>query len=127
MLIPVTDHGKPHLLSFWGGSAIPRSLEPNNNSGPERLGHHRYTRIRWRDSSSLAKTLAPMASSPTIPTAIRPSSMARMTRSPKIGAKTGRSEPLDRPSEYIRYMMIGLECIEALDGWIQAGKPNVSR
>ena len=33
MLIPVTDHGQRHLLSFWGGSAIPRSLEPTGQPG----------------------------------------------------------------------------------------------
>ena len=24
MLVPVTDDGRSHVLSFWGGSAIPR-------------------------------------------------------------------------------------------------------
>jgi len=28
MLVPVTDTGRRHLLSFWGGSAIPRELGP---------------------------------------------------------------------------------------------------
>jgi len=32
-LVPVTDHGKPHLLSFWGGSALPRALEPGGEIG----------------------------------------------------------------------------------------------
>ena len=33
MLIPVKDHGQPHLLSFWGGSAIPRALGPTGQPG----------------------------------------------------------------------------------------------
>ena len=33
MLVPVTDNGRPHLLSFWGGSAIPRALEPTGQVG----------------------------------------------------------------------------------------------
>lgn len=32
-LVPVTDHGQPHLLSFWGGSALPRALEPGGEPG----------------------------------------------------------------------------------------------
>src|SRR5437660_357395 len=33
MLLPVTDRGRPHLLSFWGGSAIPRALGPSGQVG----------------------------------------------------------------------------------------------
>src|SRR3984893_17480461 len=33
MLVPVTDHGQTHLLSFWGGSAIPRALGPSGQVG----------------------------------------------------------------------------------------------
>src|SRR5260370_23730276 len=33
MLVPVTDRGTPHLLSFWGGSAIPRALGPTGQVG----------------------------------------------------------------------------------------------
>jgi metallo-beta-lactamase class B len=33
MLVPVTDKGRRHLLSFWGGSAIPRELGPTGQVG----------------------------------------------------------------------------------------------
>ena len=33
MLVPVTDNGRSHLLSFWGGSAIPRELGPTGQVG----------------------------------------------------------------------------------------------
>jgi hypothetical protein len=37
--------------------------------------------------------------------------------------KPGDPSPWIGRSEYIRYMMIGLECVEAQLGWVQAGKP----
>jgi len=30
-------------------------------------------------------------------------------------------------SAYIRYMLISLECTDALTGWVQAGRPQVSQ
>ena len=32
-IIPVTDHGQPHLLSFWGGTGFPQNMEPSSKNG----------------------------------------------------------------------------------------------
>lgn len=33
LLVPVTDNGRPHLVAFRGGSALPRTLEPSGKVG----------------------------------------------------------------------------------------------
>ena len=37
-LVPVTDHDKPHLLSFWGGSALPRVSGAGRRTGSDGFG-----------------------------------------------------------------------------------------
>ena len=41
--------------------------------------------------------------------------------------KPGDPSPWIGRSTYIRYMLISLECTEALTGWVQAGRPRVSQ
>jgi metallo-beta-lactamase class B len=38
MLIPVTDNGKPHLMSLMGGMGVPRGLEQDSNTPPRNAG-----------------------------------------------------------------------------------------
>ena len=40
--------------------------------------------------------------------------------------KPGDPSPFIDRGTYIRYMMISMECIEAQEGWVRAGKPQTS-
>ena len=42
MLIPVTDNGKPHLMSLMGGMGVPRGLEQDKNAPPRNAGLTAY-------------------------------------------------------------------------------------
>jgi metallo-beta-lactamase class B len=123
MLVPVTDHGTPHLLSFWGGSAIPRSLEPNNTPGRGDSGI-----IVYRDSLARFIKLGEdagadgfIANHPYRDQTFIDGKDDKITKN--AARKPGDPSPWIGRSEYIRYMMIGLECVEAQLGWVQAGKP----
>lgn len=43
--IPVTDHGKPYMLAFWGGTAMPQNIEPNATNGGLRAYQHSLERF----------------------------------------------------------------------------------
>ena len=40
-------------------------------------------------------------------------------------ASRANTNPFVNRGTYIRYMMIGMECIEVQEGWVRAGKPAV--
>ena len=40
--------------------------------------------------------------------------------------KPGDPHPFINRGTYIRYSMISVECIEAQEGWVRAGKPQTS-
>jgi len=39
--------------------------------------------------------------------------------------KPGEPHPFIDRGTYIRYFMISVECIEAQEGWVRAGRPSV--
>jgi metallo-beta-lactamase class B len=125
MLVPVTDHGKPHLLSFWGGSALPRALEPGGEVGRADAGLLVYKQSleRFIKIGEDAGADGYIANHP-----YRDQTFVdgKDDKIAKNGArKQGDPSPWIGRSDYVRYMMISLECTEALTGWIQAGKPQV--
>jgi metallo-beta-lactamase class B len=125
MLVPVTDHGRRHLLSFWGGSALPRALEPGGEVGRADAGLVVYKQSleRFIKIGEDAGADGYIANHP-----YRDQTFVdgKEDKIAKNGArKPGDPSPWIGRSEYVRYMMISLECTEALTGWIQAGKPQV--
>ena len=125
MLIPVTDHGQPHLLSFWGGSAIPRDFTPTGTTGRMDAGM-----LAYKESFSRFFKLGEDAG---VDGYIANHPYRDLTfvdgKNDRI-AKNAARKPVD-PSAfvdretYIRYMSIAMECIDAQEGWLRAGKPAV--
>jgi metallo-beta-lactamase class B len=124
MLVPVTDKGRSHLLSFWGGSAIPRELGPTGQVGRMDAGMLAYKQSFDR-FFKIGEEAGVEGISPIIPTAIRPSSTARPTESPRFKPASRGAAPFIDRGTYIRYFMISVECIEAQEGWVRAGRPSV--
>jgi len=124
MLVPVTDHGQKHLLSFWGGSALPRTLEPNVNGARSDAGLMTYKQSfqRFLKIGEDAGVDGFIANHPYRDQTFIDGKDDKLT---KLAArKPGDPSPWIGRSTYIRYMMIGLECIEGQIAWIQAGKPQ---
>jgi metallo-beta-lactamase class B len=126
-LVPVTDHGKPHLLSFWGGSALPRALEPGGEVGRADAGLLVYKQSleRFIKIGEDAGADGYIANHPYRDQTFVDGKDDKITKN--RARKAGDPSPWIGRSEYIRYMLISVECTEALTGWIQAGKPNVSQ
>lgn len=124
-LVPVTDHGKPHLLSFWGGSGLPRTLEPGGEPSRADAGLLTYKRSleRFIKIGEDAGADGYIANHPYRDQTFIDGKQDKITRNQM--RKPGDPSPWIGRSEYIRYMLISLECTEALTGWIQAGKPSV--
>src|SRR5258708_36319712 len=126
-LVPVTDHGKPHLLSFWGGSALPRALEPGGEIGRADSGL-----LIYRQSLERFIQIGEAAGADGYIATHRYRDQTFVDgRDDKIAKdrarKTGDTSPWIGRSAYIRYMLISLECTDALTGWVQAGRPQVSQ
>jgi len=126
MLITVTDHGHRHVLSFWGGSAIPRTLGPSGQVGRMDAGMLAYKQSfeRFFKLGEDAGVDGYIANHP----------YRDLTfvdgKNDRIGKNAARKQGdpsafIDRGT-YIRYMMISMECIEAQEGWVRAGKPQTS-
>ena len=125
MLVPVTDHGRSHLLSFWAGSAIPRELLGR----PARLGG--WMRVC---PQAIVRSIASSRSEKrpawrgTSPISYRDQTFidGKTDRIAALQArKPGGPHPFIDRGTYIRYFMISVECIEAQEGWVRAGKPSV--
>ena len=77
-LIPVKDHGTPHLVAEWGGTAfnwLRNRPHTSRRSGPTRSGSRRYSNVGAAASATSPRRPAPTSSSPTTrtSTARRPS------------------------------------------------------
>jgi metallo-beta-lactamase class B len=126
MLVPVTDHGQPHLLSFWGGSAIPRALGPTGQVGRMDAGILAYKQSfeRFLKSGEDAGADGYIANHPYRDLTFVDGKNDRITKNE--ARKPGDPSPFINRGTYIRYMMISMECIEAQEGWVRAGKPQIS-
>ncbi len=126
MLVAVTDHGQPHLLSFWGGSAIPRALGPSGQVGRMDAGILAYKQSfeRFFKLGEDAGADGYIANHP-----YRDQTFVdgKSDRIAKLEArKPGDPHPFINRGTYIRYSMISVECIEAQEAWVRAGKPSVT-
>jgi len=126
MLVPVTDHGQPHLLSFWGGSAIPRALGPSGQVGRMDSGILAYKQSfeRFLKLGEDAGADGYIANHPYRDLTFVDGKNDRITKN--AARKPGDPSPFIDRGTYIRYMMISMECIEAQEGWVRAGKPQTS-
>lgn len=127
MLVPVTDNGRPHVLSFWGGSALPRELEPRGEAGRMDAGLLTYKQSleRFIKIGEDGGADGFIANHPYRDQTFLNDKSDKISRNQM--RKTGDPSPWIGRSTYIRYMMIALECNEAQIGWVQAGRPKVSQ
>jgi metallo-beta-lactamase class B len=124
-LVPVTDNGKPHLLSFWGGSALPRTLEPGAfeaRATDMGLLIYKQSLERFIKIGEDGGADGFIANHPYRDQTFIDGKDDKLTMN--AARKPGDPSPWIGRSTYIRYMAIGLECIEGQIGWIQAGKPQ---
>jgi metallo-beta-lactamase class B len=127
-LLPVTDHGQPHLLSFWGGSALPRTLEPGAFEFPaldSGLLIYKQSFARFLKIGEDGGADGYIANHPYRDQTFVDGTNDKLTKNAR--RMPGDPSPWIGRSAYIRYMMIGLECAEGEIGWIQAGKPLPAR
>jgi metallo-beta-lactamase class B len=127
MLVPVTDKGQPHLLSFWGGSAIPRSFEPAGTPGRMDAGMLAY-RAAYERFFKLGEDAGADGYIANHPYRDQTFTDGKTDRLAQLQArKPGQPSPFIDRGTYIRYYMIGMECIEAQEGWVRAGHPNIPK
>jgi metallo-beta-lactamase class B len=126
MLVPVTDNGRPHLLSFWGGSAIPRALEPTGQVGRMDAGMLAYKQSfeRFLKMGEDAGADGYIANHPYRDLTFVDGKNDKIAKN--AARNPGDPSPWIGRGTYIRYMMISMECIEAEEGWVRAGKPQLS-
>jgi metallo-beta-lactamase class B len=124
MLVPVTDRGQPHLLSFWGGSAIPRALGPTGQVGRMDAGILAYKQSfeRFFKLGEDAGADGYIANHPYRDLTFVDGKSDRIAKNE--ARKAGDPSPFIDRGTYIRYYMISMECIEAQEGWVRAGKPQ---
>ena len=127
MLVPVTDKGQPHLLSFWGGSAIPRSLEPTGQVGRMDAGMLAYKESfeRFFKLGEDAGVDGYIANHPYRDQTFIDGKNDRIAK--ELARKPGEPNTFIDRGTYIRYYMISVECIEAQEGWVRACKPSVPK
>ena len=112
-LIPVTDRGRPHLLSMFGGTGMPRSLGPTPVTAgvtAYRQSLERFTRI------SLAANVDGVVNShPFVDGTIEKAVLAK-------ARKRGDPNPwlVDRGT-YLRFMVSWIEAMEAAEAAFHAG------
>lgn len=124
MLVPVTDNGRPHLLSFWGGSAIPRALGPSGQVGRMDAGILAYKQSfeRFLKLGEDAGADGYIANHPYRDLTFVDGKNDRIAKN--AARKPGDPSAFIDRGTYVRYMMISMECIEAQEGWVRAGKPQ---
>jgi metallo-beta-lactamase class B len=125
MLVPVTDGGRRHLLSFWGGSAIPRELGPSGQVGRMDAGMLAYKQSfdRFFTIGEAAGVDGYIANHPYRDQTFVDGKTDRIAA--LRARKSGEPHPFVDRGTYIRYSMISVECIEAQEGWVRAGRPSV--
>lgn len=126
MLVPVTDHGTPHLLSFWGGSALPRELDGRGQPGRMDAGllNYKDSLSRFIKIGEDAGADGFIANHPYRDQTFLNDKSDKISKN--AARKAGQPSPWIGRSQYIRYMMIALECNQAQIGWVQAGWPKVA-
>jgi metallo-beta-lactamase class B len=126
MLVPVTDRGEPHLLSFWGGSAIPRNFEPSGQPGRMDAGMLAYKQSfeRFFKLGEDAGADGYIANHPYRDQTFIDGKTDRIAKN--AARKAGEPSAFIDRGTYIRYYMISMECIEAQEGWVRAGRPAVT-
>jgi metallo-beta-lactamase class B len=127
MLVPVTDKGQSHLLSFWGGSAIPRNLEPTGQVGRMDAGMLAYKESfeRFFKLGEDAGADGYIANHPYRDLTFIDGKSDRIARNQ--ARKAGDSSAFIDRGTYIRYYMISVECIEAQEAWVRAGRPPIPK
>jgi metallo-beta-lactamase class B len=127
MLVPVTDNGRSHLLSFWGGSAIPRNLEPTGQVGRMDAGMLAYKESfeRFFKLGEDAGADGYIANHPYRDLTFIDGKSDRIAKN--RARKPGNSSAFIDRGTYIRYYMISVECIEAQEGWVRAGRPPIPK
>jgi len=127
MLVPVTDKGQSHLLSFWGGSAIPRNLEPTGQVGRMDAGMLAYKESfeRFFKLGEDAGADGYIANHPYRDLTFVDGKSDRIARNQ--ARKPGAPSAFIDRGTYIRYYMISVECIEAQEGWVRAGRPPLPK
>ena len=127
MLVPVTDKGQPHVLSFWGGSAIPRNLEPAGQPGRMDAGILAYKESfeRFFKLGEDAGADGYIANHPYRDLTFVDGKTDRIAKN--AARKPGDASAFIDRGTYIRYYMISVECIEAQEGWVRAGKPPIPK
>jgi metallo-beta-lactamase class B len=125
MLVPVADNGRSHLLSFWGGSAIPRELGPAGQVGRMDAGMLAYKQSfdRFFTIGQEAGVDGYIANHPYRDQTFIDGKTDRIAA--LQARKRGEPHPFVDRGTYIRYYMISVECIEAQEGWVRAGRPAV--
>ena len=125
MLVPVTDNGRRHVLSFWGGSAIPRELGPTGQVGRMDAGMLAYKQSfdRFFKTGEDAGVDGYIANHPYRDQTFVDGKTDRIAA--LQARKPGQSHAFIDRGTYIRYYMISVECIEAQEGWVRAGRPSV--
>jgi len=125
MLVPVTDNGRRHVLSFWGGSAIPRELGPTGQVGRMDAGMLAYKQSfdRFFKIGEEAGVDGYIANHPYRDQTFIDGKTDRIAA--LQARKAGQPHPFIDRGTYIRYYMISVECIEAQEGWVRAGRPSV--
>ena len=127
LLVPVTDKGQPHLLSFWGGSAIPRTFEPSGQAGRMDAGMLAYQQSfeRFFKIGEDAGVDGYIANHPYRDQTFIDGKSDRIAK--EQARKPGEPSVFIDRGTYIRYYMISVECIEAQVGWVRAGKPSIKQ
>jgi len=127
MLVRVTDQGASHLLSFWGGSAIPRTLQPAGQVGRMDAGMLAYRKSfeRFFKLGEDAGADGYIANHPYRDQTFIDGKSDRIARNQ--ARRPGDSSAFIDRGTYIRYYMISVECIEAQEGWVRAGRPPISK
>jgi metallo-beta-lactamase class B len=111
-IIPVTDHGQPHMISFSGGTAPPASLGPTPAAGgllAMQASLERFTQIGLDANVDGYISNHPRYDSTFAPTDPQNDKIAKaQTRKP------GDPNPwVSGVSKYQRYMAIYIQCVEA--------------
>jgi len=125
MLVPVSDKGRRHLLSFWGGSAIPRELGPAGPVGRTDAGMVAYKQSfdRFFKIGEEAGADGYIANHPYRDQTFVDGKTDRIAA--LRARKPGEPHPFIDRGTYIRYYTISVECIEAQEGWVRAGRPAI--
>lgn len=122
-LIPVTDNGKPHMLSWTGGSAPPGNIAPSQVNGG--LAEMQKAYERWTQIGVDAGVDAYISPHPRYDSSFAPydkeNSKIEMLRARKPGDPNPFVSGQDK---YLRYMVAHLECIEAKEIWLNEKGKN---